>query len=77
MNHCKPAGGFFELCLPPGGLFVRIDLQQGTVTTVFKDWHSWHWDTGQKRVADNLVHFIEPDGQIVGILCFEGGARHG
>jgi len=70
MNHHKPTDELFELCLQPDGLLVRIDLQQGTLTTAFKDWFSWHWDTQQVAVADKLIHFIEPDGALVGIKAF-------
>ena len=76
MNHNKPTGEFFDLCLQPKGLQVRIDLQQGVITTAFKDWHSWHWDTEQKQVADNLIHFVEPDGRIVGTRSVAGEGGH-
>lgn len=77
MKHCNPTGsGFFELHLHPKGPFVRIDLERGTVTTAFKDWFSWHWDTEQRQVSDDLIHFIEPDGRIVGTLSMAGGVHH-
>ena len=70
MHHHKSTDALSELCLQPHGLLARIDLQQGTLTTAFKDWFSWHWDTQQVAVADNLIHFIEPDGALVGIKAF-------
>ena len=76
MHHHKSTDALSELCLQPHGLLARIDLQQGTLTTAFKDWFSWHWDTEQVAVAHNLIHFIEPDGTLVGIKAFPSEVQH-
>jgi hypothetical protein len=76
MNHDKPSGGFLELRLGPKGPHVRHDLSQAAVTILFRDAEAWSLDARQHRVADNLIHFLAPDGQLLGIKCFAGGRGH-
>jgi len=59
-----------EICIVRDKLFVRIDLGQQNITTGFKEWFSWNVDTRQQQVSSNIIHFIEPGGQIVGIKNF-------
>ena len=67
MNDRVPSDRFLELSVPVAGHYVRIDLHEGTVTTAFRPWFSWHPDTRQQRISDQLVHFVEPDGRLVGV----------
>jgi len=73
MNQCRQSGGFLELRLGPEGHRVRHDLSQGTVTILFRDVQAWNLETRQCWVADNLIHFVAPDGQLLGIKSFSGG----
>ncbi len=72
MSHHSSAGQFMELCVDPDGLFVRIDLKGKSITTGFKDWFSWHVDTAQVEVTSRVYHFVEPDGNLVGIKTCAG-----
>lgn len=72
MSYHSSAGQFMELCVDPGKLFIRIDLHHKNITTGFKDWFAWHVDTAQVEVASRVYHFIEPDGNIVGIKTCAG-----
>ena len=74
MSHYSSPGQFLELCIDPGGLFVRVDLRHKSIATGFKDWFSWHVDTVQQQIAPNTIHFIEPGGQVVGTKSFSSGA---
>mgnify|MGYP001546118283 FL=1 len=73
MSHYSSPDQFLELCIDPGRLFVRVDLRHKSITTGFKDWFSWHVDTVQQQIAQNIIHFIEPGGQVVGIKSFSLG----
>ena len=75
MNNPSSTGQFFELWLDSSGHFVRIDLYNKSVTTAFTDWFSWHVDTTQVEVASGVYHFIEPNGNLVGIksCAIDGG----
>lgn len=61
---------FIELRLNTKGCHVRISLGEGAMTTTFKDWFSWHVDTEQRQLAHNIIHFVEPNGEVVGIKTY-------
>ena len=78
MNNLSSAGQFLELWLDSNGHFVRIDLHCKSVTIAFTDWSNWHVDTAQVEVASGVIHFVEPDGRLVGIKnCAVVGTRPG
>jgi hypothetical protein len=53
-----------------GNLSIRSSLEDFSIIVGMKGWNTWHLDTQQKFIAPNLIHFLEPDGTIVGIKCF-------
>ena len=52
---------------------IRFDLINKSVSVYFKDWTLWAVDTSQVEITEFLIHFIQPDGEIVGIKCFSAG----
>jgi len=76
MNHCKRLDGFLGLRQGPDGLRIRHDLPQGAVTMLFRDVEPQSLDTRQHSIADNLIHFLAPDGQLPGIKSLSGGCCH-
>jgi hypothetical protein len=62
-----------EVSTDLSNLHIRVDLINRSVSVYLKDWTLWHVDTSQVQVSDSLIHFTQPDGEIVGIKCFSAG----
>ncbi|MCU7960773.1 MAG: hypothetical protein KZQ58_12430 [gamma proteobacterium symbiont of Bathyaustriella thionipta] len=76
MNNSLLNSSFFELCLNPHGHHIRIDLHRGIVTSLFIDSLAWHVDTREQQISEQLSHFVQPDGRIVGTRTVTDGDRH-
>ncbi len=61
---------FPELSGAFGHLVTRHDLVNHSITIGFKKWMDWDVDTDQIQISETLIHFVESDGQIVGIKVF-------
>ena len=61
---------FSDMYVTTGALNVRFDFEQQWLTVAFLPWFDWHIDSVQAELAPGLVHFIEPDGRIVGVKIF-------
>ena len=68
MNNLLPTSP--EVSSSLGTLHIRQDLTNHSVSIYFKHWNLWHVDTSQVEISKNVIHFVEPDGEIVGIKCF-------
>ncbi|MEN8214743.1 MAG: hypothetical protein ABFR19_10315 [Pseudomonadota bacterium] len=67
---------FPETSLSLGSLYVRHDLVTQSITVYLKAWHLWDLDTRQIEIAAGVYHFVEPDGDLVGIRsCSIDGVR--
>ncbi len=59
-----------EMSASFGSLQIRQDLLNYSVTIGFKDFSSWHPDTEQVQISKKVIHFIQPDGEWVGLKVF-------
>jgi hypothetical protein len=64
-----------------GTLKFRSNLDENSITVGLKDFRAWNLDTLQFQISDTLIHFIEPDGKLVGIRicacqCTQSGSHH-
>ena len=64
-----------EISTVCGNLFVRHDLIHNSVSVYFKHWNLWDVDTSQVELSENVIHFIQPNEEIVGIKVFSNGRR--
>jgi hypothetical protein len=62
-----------EVSTALGKLYIRQDLLIQSATIYFKAWYLWDVDTAQVQISSSLTHFIQPNGEIVGIKCFSAG----
>ena len=53
-----------------GNLSIRQDLINHSVTIGIKDWSLWDLDTEQIQFSKSIIHFIQPDGELVGLKVF-------
>ena len=53
-----------------GSLATRQDLENYSITIGIKDFESWHLDTEQVQISNTVIHFIQPDGELVGLKVF-------
>ncbi|GAA0406237.1 hypothetical protein GCM10009133_13600 [Cocleimonas flava] len=53
-----------------GSLSMRQDLINHSVTIGLKDWSLWDLDTEQVQFSKSIIHFIQPDGELVGLKVF-------
>lgn len=50
-----------------GSLKLIQDLVDYHITIEIKDSNDWHVNTKQLKVSKNVIHFLEPDDELVGI----------
>jgi hypothetical protein len=53
-----------------GSLYVRHDLVSQSVTIYLKPWVQWDLNTQEVNITTSIIHFVEPDGDLVGIKSF-------
>ncbi len=53
-----------------GSLSIRQDLDNHSVTIGLKDFLTWDVDTEQVLISKTIIHFIQPDGELVGLKVF-------
>ena len=58
---------FPELSVTMGDRHIRHNLIDHSVTLYIKDWTQWNESTQQVRISSTLWHFVQPDGEIVGL----------
>ncbi len=51
-------------------LAIRQDLLNFAVTIGIKDFSFWDLDTEQIQISETVIHFIQPDGELVGLKVF-------
>lgn len=59
-----------EMIIALGNLSIRQDLINHAVTIGIKDWSLWDLDTEQIQFSKSIIHFIQPDGELVGLKVF-------
>ena len=59
-----------EMITAFGNLSIRQDLINHAVTIGIKDWSLWDIDTQQIQFSESIIHFIQPDGELVGLKVF-------
>ena len=62
--------------LPPeiassfGKLKLRQDLINYSITVGIKDFDEWDLDTEQVQISKTIIHFVQPNGELVGLKVF-------
>ena len=56
-----------EIEMTLGGILVRVDLDQNSLTIGLKPWLEWDVNTEQVRIDTGVIHFIQPDNRIIGL----------
>ena len=59
-----------EMITAFGNLSIRQDLINHSVTIGFKNFTDWDLDTEQIQFSKSIIHFIQPDGELVGLKVF-------
>ena len=59
-----------EISTAFGNLSMRQDLINHSVTIGLRDYTDWHLDTEQVQISSSIIHFIQPDGELVGLKVF-------
>ena len=59
-----------EMASSFGKLKIRQDLINYSITIGFKDFTDWHLDTIEVQISPTIIHFVEPDGELVGLKVF-------
>jgi len=59
-----------ELDTSMGGLRSRTNLDDHSISIYLRNWSDWHWDTEQVSISPQVIHFVEPNGNIVGLKVF-------
>ena len=72
MNDLSTTCQFVETWLGSNGQYIRINLERKSITIGFSEWFSWHVDTAQMEVTKGVYYFVEPDGNVVGIITMLG-----
>jgi len=65
-----------ELIQDFGSLHLRQDLINQCITIGIKEFNDWDIDTKEVEISKTVIHFIEPDGELVGVKIFSGGANN-
>ncbi len=58
-----------------GDLHLRQSLNEHAITIYLKHWLCWDVDTREVQVSEQLIHFVEPNGEIVGLKVFNSGIQ--
>ena len=59
-----------EMLISTGSLKVRCDFDRKSVTIGLREFFEWHVDTIESHIAPQILHFVEPDGTLVGLKIF-------